>query len=80
MTKPKSSSGKKSGGDGDEEESELIQGSSDEEEGDDNDLVSVSSTPPMKPVITDRSDPNTHISRVLQREKLVEMMLVLLVN
>uniref|UniRef100_A0A4W5P9W1 Otoferlin n=1 Tax=Hucho hucho TaxID=62062 RepID=A0A4W5P9W1_9TELE len=37
------------------EESELIQGSSDEEEGDDNDLVSVSSTPPMKPVITDRN-------------------------
>uniref|UniRef100_A0A674DQC0 Otoferlin n=1 Tax=Salmo trutta TaxID=8032 RepID=A0A674DQC0_SALTR len=32
----------------------------------------------MKPVITDRSDPNTHISRVLQRGKLVEMMLVLL--
>ncbi|KAM9433738.1 otoferlin-like isoform 1-T1 [Salvelinus alpinus] len=55
VTKPKSSSGKKSGGDGDEEESELIQGSSDEEEGDDNDLVSVSSTPPMKPVITDRN-------------------------
>ncbi|CAB1331252.1 unnamed protein product, partial [Coregonus sp. 'balchen'] len=55
VTKPKSSSRKKGGGDGDEEESELIQGSSDEEEGDDNDLVSVSSTPPMKPVITDRN-------------------------
>uniref|UniRef100_A0A8C7TEM2 C2 domain-containing protein n=1 Tax=Oncorhynchus mykiss TaxID=8022 RepID=A0A8C7TEM2_ONCMY len=55
VTKPKSGSGKRSGGDGDEEESELIQGSSDEEEGDDNDLVSVSSTPPMKPVITDRN-------------------------
>uniref|UniRef100_A0A8C7CX32 Otoferlin n=1 Tax=Oncorhynchus kisutch TaxID=8019 RepID=A0A8C7CX32_ONCKI len=55
VTKPKSGTGKRSGGDGDEEESELIQGSSDEEEGDDNDLVSVSSTPPMKPVITDRN-------------------------
>ncbi|CAB1335532.1 unnamed protein product [Coregonus sp. 'balchen'] len=50
-----SSSGKKSGGDGDEEETELIHGSSDEEEEDENDLVSVSTTPPMKPVITDRN-------------------------
>uniref|UniRef100_A0A6Q2Y2V9 Otoferlin n=1 Tax=Esox lucius TaxID=8010 RepID=A0A6Q2Y2V9_ESOLU len=54
--KPSPSGGKKSGGDGDEEESELIHGSSDEEAGDDdNDLVSVSATPPMKPVITDRN-------------------------
>uniref|UniRef100_A0A673XMC9 Otoferlin n=1 Tax=Salmo trutta TaxID=8032 RepID=A0A673XMC9_SALTR len=40
----------------DEEESELIQQNSSEDEADDDgDLVSVSSTPPMKPVITDRN-------------------------
>ncbi|XP_046877160.1 otoferlin isoform X8 [Hypomesus transpacificus] len=44
------------GGENDEEESELIQNSSEEDEGDEEgDLVSVSSTPPMKPVITDRN-------------------------
>ncbi|KAI4905468.1 hypothetical protein NFI96_028100 [Prochilodus magdalenae] len=52
-TKPKSKKSKK--GDGDEEESELIQGSSDEEVTDDGELMSVSTTPPMKPVITDRN-------------------------
>ncbi|XP_007257471.3 otoferlin isoform X1 [Astyanax mexicanus] len=52
-TKPKSKKSKK--GDGDDEESELIQGSSDEEVTDDGELVSVSTTPPMKPVITDRN-------------------------
>ncbi|XP_030626208.1 otoferlin isoform X1 [Chanos chanos] len=47
---------KDSGVDSDEEESELIHNSSDEEaEDDDGDLVSVSSTPPMKPVVTDRN-------------------------
>eukprot|EP00062_Callorhinchus_milii_P015036 gi/632964862/ref/XP_007898605.1/ PREDICTED: otoferlin isoform X2 [Callorhinchus milii] len=45
---------KKDGGDGDEEESELLQNSSDDET-EDSDLVSVSSTPPMKPVVTDRN-------------------------
>ncbi|CAM4651752.1 unnamed protein product [Leuciscus chuanchicus] len=51
-TKPKTK--KKKGGDGDEE-SELIHGSSDEEDDDGGDMSSVSSTPPMKPVITDRN-------------------------
>ncbi|XP_066563265.1 otoferlin isoform X1 [Amia ocellicauda] len=46
---------KKEGGESDEEESELIQNSSEDEADDDGDLVSVSSTPPMKPVITDRN-------------------------
>ncbi|XP_072913142.1 otoferlin isoform X10 [Hemitrygon akajei] len=46
---------KKGGGDGDEEESELLQNSSEDEADDDGDLVSVSCTPPMKPVITDRN-------------------------
>uniref|UniRef100_A0A672RKG2 Otoferlin n=1 Tax=Sinocyclocheilus grahami TaxID=75366 RepID=A0A672RKG2_SINGR len=40
---------------GDDEESELIHGSSDEEVDDGGDMTSVSSTPPMKPVITDRN-------------------------
>uniref|UniRef100_A0A8C5C6C3 C2 domain-containing protein n=1 Tax=Gadus morhua TaxID=8049 RepID=A0A8C5C6C3_GADMO len=50
--KPK---GKGRKGSGDEEESELIQNSSDEEIDDDPDLAAVASTPPMKPVITDRN-------------------------
>ncbi|KAJ3613666.1 hypothetical protein NHX12_019912 [Muraenolepis orangiensis] len=50
--KPKSK-GKK--GSGDEEESDLIQNSSDEEMDDDPDLAAVASTPPMRPVITDRN-------------------------
>ncbi|XP_066536247.1 otoferlin [Hoplias malabaricus] len=52
-TKPTTKRSKKS--EGDEEETELIQGSSDEEVADDGELVSVSTTPPMKPVITDRN-------------------------
>uniref|UniRef100_A0A8C9XMX1 Otoferlin n=1 Tax=Sander lucioperca TaxID=283035 RepID=A0A8C9XMX1_SANLU len=47
--------GKKGGGDGDEEETELIHNSSEEEMDDDGDLTSVATTPPMKPVITDRN-------------------------
>lgn len=50
-TKPRMKKSKK--GDGDEE-SELIQASSDEEVDIDGELTSVSTTPPMKPVITDR--------------------------
>ncbi|XP_039572462.1 otoferlin-like, partial [Passer montanus] len=46
---------KKEGGDGDEEESELLQNSSDDEGGEDGELVSVSSSQPMKPLITDRN-------------------------
>lgn len=39
---------------GDEEEVDLIQNSSDEETEEGGDLASVSSTPPMRPQITDR--------------------------
>ncbi|XP_078397631.1 otoferlin isoform X1 [Cetorhinus maximus] len=46
---------KRGGGDGDEEESELLQNSSEDEADDDGDLVPVSCTPAMKPVITDRN-------------------------
>ena len=52
--------GKKGGGNGDEEETELIHNSSDEEVEDDGDLTSVAITPPMKPVITDRSGQEFH--------------------
>lgn len=55
VTKPKMGRRKKDGGS--DEESDLIQGSSDEETEDDRDLVSVSTTPSMKPVITDRFGP-----------------------
>ncbi|MCI4389544.1 hypothetical protein PGIGA_G00099320 [Pangasianodon gigas] len=44
---------KKGKGEGEDEESELIHNSSDEEPEEDGELASVSSTPPMKPVITD---------------------------
>ncbi|XP_039241950.1 otoferlin-like, partial [Pipra filicauda] len=40
---------------GDEEESELLQNSSEEEGDEDGELVSVSSSPPMKPLVTDRN-------------------------
>ncbi|XP_067099003.1 otoferlin-like [Osmerus mordax] len=53
VTKPKS--GRKKKGADDEEESELIHNSSEEELDDDGDLASVATTPPMKPVITDRN-------------------------
>lgn len=46
---------KKGKGQGEDEESELIHNSSDEEAEEDGDLASVSSTPPMKPMVTDRS-------------------------
>lgn len=54
VSKP-SSAKKKKDGENEEEESELIQNSSEDEADEDGDLVSVSSTPLMKPVITDRS-------------------------
>ncbi|KAI6071975.1 Otoferlin isoform X1 [Aix galericulata] len=41
---------KKEGGDGDEEESELLQNSSEDEGGEDGEMVSVSSSQPMKPL------------------------------
>uniref|UniRef100_A0A9J7X9P9 Otoferlin n=1 Tax=Cyprinus carpio carpio TaxID=630221 RepID=A0A9J7X9P9_CYPCA len=56
VSKPASAKKKKEdGGESEEEESELIHNSSDEEAEDDGDLTSVPSTPPMKPVITDRN-------------------------
>lgn len=56
VSKPASAKKKKEGGgESEEEESELIHNSSDEEADDDGDLLSVPSTPPMKPVITDRN-------------------------
>lgn len=45
---------KKDGGDGDEEESELLQNSSEDEGDEDGELVSVSSSQPVKPLVTDR--------------------------
>lgn len=61
MSKP-SSKKKKKDGENEEEESELIQNSSEDEADEDGDLVSVSSTPPMKPVITDRLGVKGHRS------------------
>ncbi|XP_048372576.1 otoferlin isoform X2 [Sphaerodactylus townsendi] len=46
---------KKEGGAGSEEASELLQNSSDEEGNDDEEFVSISVTPPMRPLITDRN-------------------------
>ncbi|XP_073481295.1 otoferlin isoform X13 [Aquarana catesbeiana] len=46
---------KKEGGDGVEEETELLQNSSEDEAEDDGEMQSVSSTPAMKPFITDRN-------------------------
>ncbi|XP_039388289.1 otoferlin [Mauremys reevesii] len=54
MAKP-SLKKKKEGGDGEQEDSELLQHSSEDEADDDGELVSVSSTQPMKPLITDRN-------------------------
>lgn len=55
VSKPSSVKSKKKDGENDEEENELIQNSSDDDADEDGDLVSVSSTPLMRPVITDRS-------------------------
>lgn len=55
INKPSSAKSKKKDGENDEEESELIQNSSDDDADEDGYLASVSSTPLMKPVITDRS-------------------------
>ncbi|XP_040283026.1 otoferlin [Bufo bufo] len=46
---------KKEGGDGMEEETELLQNSSEDEADDDGEMQSVSSSPAMKPFITDRN-------------------------
>uniref|UniRef100_A0A3Q3FGJ7 Otoferlin n=1 Tax=Labrus bergylta TaxID=56723 RepID=A0A3Q3FGJ7_9LABR len=55
VSKPSSTKKKKKDGDNEEEENELIQNSSEDEADEDGDLVSVSTTPLMKPVITDRN-------------------------
>ncbi|XP_073349576.1 otoferlin isoform X4 [Pagrus major] len=55
VSKPSSAKKKKKDGENEEEESELIQNSSEDEADEESDLVSVSCTPPMKPVITDRN-------------------------
>uniref|UniRef100_A0A8C6NCD3 Uncharacterized protein n=1 Tax=Melopsittacus undulatus TaxID=13146 RepID=A0A8C6NCD3_MELUD len=46
---------KKEGGDGNEEESELLQNSSEDEGDEDGEMVCVSSSQPMKPLVTDRN-------------------------
>uniref|UniRef100_A0A671V3R3 Otoferlin n=1 Tax=Sparus aurata TaxID=8175 RepID=A0A671V3R3_SPAAU len=55
VSKPSSAKKKKKDGENEEEENELIQNSSEDEADEESDLVSVSCTPPMKPVITDRN-------------------------
>ncbi|KAM6954586.1 otoferlin [Aplochiton taeniatus] len=56
VSKPLAKKKKKDGGgENEEEESELIQNSSEDEAEEDGDLVSISSTPLMKPFITDRN-------------------------
>ncbi|XP_019126713.2 otoferlin isoform X4 [Larimichthys crocea] len=55
VSKPPSARKKKKDGENEEEESELIQNSSEDEADEDGDLVSISTTPLMKPVITDRN-------------------------
>lgn len=62
VSKPSSAKKKRKDGENEEEENELIQNSSDEEADEDADLASVSCTPLMKPVITDRSGESTHLS------------------
>lgn len=51
--------GKKEAGNEDEEETELIQNSSEDEMYEDGVVTSVATTPPMKPVITDRLEHQT---------------------
>ncbi|XP_062825265.1 otoferlin isoform X4 [Anolis carolinensis] len=55
MSKPVIRKKKEGGGDGNEEESELLQNESEEEGGDEGEFISVSVTPPMKPLVTDRN-------------------------
>lgn len=58
VSKPSSAKSKRKDGENPEEETELILDSSEDEADEDGDLVSVSSTPLMKPVISDRSRVN----------------------
>ena len=54
MNKPSSAKKRKKDGESEEEESDLIQNSSEDEAEEEGELLSVSSTPPLKPFITDR--------------------------
>lgn len=65
VSKPPSARKKKKDGENEEEESELIQNSSEDEADEDGDLVSISTTPLMKPVITDRSGVRGHSGEVM---------------
>lgn len=56
MSKSSTAKKKKKDGENEEEENELIQNSSEDEADEDGNLASVSSTPPLKPFITDRSE------------------------
>uniref|UniRef100_A0A670HYT0 Otoferlin n=1 Tax=Podarcis muralis TaxID=64176 RepID=A0A670HYT0_PODMU len=55
MSRPMIKKKKDSGGDGNEEESQLLENESDEESTDDGEFVSISSSPPLRPLITDRN-------------------------
>lgn len=68
VSKPSSAKKKKKDGENEEEENELIQNSSEDEADEESDLVSVSCTPPMKPVITDRSGVAGARSRVVRKQ------------
>lgn len=63
--------GKKEAGDEDEEETELIQNSSEDEMDEDGDITSVATTPPMKPVITDRLEQQTPRKPNIQQHLIV---------
>lgn len=70
VSKLSSTKKKKKDGESEEEENELIQNSSEDEADEDADLVSVSCTPLMKPVITDRSEVKAPGSQNGRRENL----------
>ncbi|XP_037837554.1 otoferlin isoform X4 [Kryptolebias marmoratus] len=55
VSKSSTAKKKKKDGENEEEENELIQNSSEDEADEESDLTSVSSTPPLKPFITDRN-------------------------
>ncbi|XP_059897346.1 otoferlin isoform X3 [Gadus macrocephalus] len=55
VSKPSSAKKRKKDGESEEEESDLIQNSSEDEAEEEGELLSVSSTPPLKPFITDRN-------------------------
>lgn len=56
VSKSSTAKKRKKDGENEDEENELIQNSSEDEAEEDSNITSVSSTPPMKPFITDRSE------------------------